>query len=218
MRPSVRAPAVAGLILAAGASSRMPGPNKLSRAWCGGTLIEASVGTAIEAGLGPCVVVLGSDAEILLPSLRSHPVVPVKHSTWSRGRASSLAAGLRFLAGFDEVAAVVVLLADEPGVSPRAIRVVIDRWNQGSADLVRVRYHDRPGHPVLLGPAARKRAQTLSDDESVWKQLTASGLEGVEAALGLPAPIDVDVPSALAEARARQAAGSSGAGTAGSPV
>ncbi len=196
----------------------MPRPNKLTRSWCGGALIEAPVRSAVEAGLDPCVVVLGSDAELLLPFLQRHPVVPLKHSNWSRGRASSLAAGLRFLHDREELAAVVVLLADEPEVSPLAIHAVIETWREGSADLVRVCYDDRPGHPVLLGAAARVLALELSEGESVWNQLTASGLDGIEVAVGLPAPIDVDVPSALAEARARQEAGPSGAGTAGSPA
>ncbi len=206
---------VAGLILAAGASSRMPGPNKLARSWNGGALIEAAVGAAVEAGLHPCIAVVGCDSDLLIPSLEGHPVVPFVHSTWSRGRASSVAAGLTFLSDFDDIGAVVVLLGDEPQLSPCAIRAVIDVWRAESADLVRVRYEDRPGHPVLLGPAARDLALTLEGEGSVWGRLTASGLRGIEVTVGFRAPIDVDVPSALATARARQEAGSVGSGVPG---
>ncbi len=206
---------VAALILAAGGSSRMPGLSKLLRPWYGGVLLEASVCVAREAGLHPCVVVVGSDAEALVSCLDRHEVIPLEHGSWSRGRATSLAAGLDRLAEFEAVRAVVVLLGDEPRVSPGAIRAVVEEWRDGSADLVRMRYRDRPGHPVLLGAAARELALNLEGEESVWSRLLASGLVGTEVAVDLPAPIDVDGPSALKAARAREDAASSGPGDSG---
>ena len=200
MIPSARSSDVAGLILAAGGSSRMPGQNKLLRPWSGGVLLEAAVSVAGEAGLSPIVVVVGSDAELVVSCLDRHEVIPLEHGRWSRGRASSLVAGLDRVAEFESVRAVVVLLGDEPRVSFRAIRM---------------RYRDRPGHPVLLGPAARESALNLEGEVSVWSRLTASGLVGTEVAVDLPAPIDVDVPSALEAARAREDAASAGSGDPG---
>ena len=193
----------------------MPGMSKLLRPWHDGVLLEASVCVAGEAGLHPCVVVVGSDAEMLVSCLDRHEVIPLEHGDWSRGRASSLAAGLDRLAEFEAVRAVVVLLGDEPRVSLRAIRAVVEEWRSGSADLVRTRYRDRPGHPVLLGAAARELALNLEGEEPVWGRLTASGLVGTEVAVDLPAPIDVDVPSALKAARARENSASSGPGNPG---
>ena len=215
MIPSARSSDVAGLILAAGGSSRMPGQNKLLRPWSGGVLLEAAVSVAGEAGLSPIVVVVGSDAELIVSCLDRHEVIPLEHGRWSRGRASSLVAGLDRVAEFESVRAVVVLLGDEPGMSPDAIRAVVEEWRRGSADLVRMRYRDRPGHPVLLGPAARESALNLEGEVSVWSRLTASGLVGTEVAVDLPAPIDVDVPSALEAARAREDAASAGSGDPG---
>ncbi len=193
----------------------MPGLSKLLRPWNGGVLLEASVRVAGEAGLHPCVVVVGSDAEALVSCLGRYEVIPLEHGSWSRGRACSLAAGLNRLAEFEAVRAVVVLLGDEPRVSPRAIRAVIEEWRDGSADLVRMRYRDRSGHPVLLGTAARELALNLEGEESVWSRLIASGLAGTEVAVDLPAPIDVDVPEALKAARDREDAASTGPGNPG---
>ena len=97
----------------------MPGMSKLLRPWHDGVLLEASVCVAGEAGLHPCVVVVVS-------CLDRHEVIPLEHGDWSRGRASSLAAGLDRLAEFEAVRAVVVLLGDEPRVSFRAIRAVVE--------------------------------------------------------------------------------------------
>ena len=193
----------------------MPGLSKLLRSWNGGLLVESAVSVAREAGLCPCVVVVGSEAESLVPQLTRHDVIPLEHGKWRRGRASSLAAGLERLAGFEAVRAVVVLLGDEPGVTCHAVCSVVEEWRRGSADLVRVRYRDRSGHPVLLGTAARELALELDGEDSVWSRLTMAGLVGAEVAVDLMAPIDVDVPAALKEARAREAAASSRSGESG---
>ena len=210
MIPPVSHGDVAGLILAAGGSSRMPGPNKLLSPWYGGVLLEAAISVAGEAGLDPRFVVVGSEADALTTCLERHRVTPLENESWSRGRASSLAAGLRRLAGIEAVRAVVVLLGDEPRVSLDAIQAVVDEWRRGAADLVRVQYRDRPGHPVLLGAAARELAMNFECEESVWRRLTSSGLAGVEVEVDLPAPIDVDDPLALRAARASEDAASSG--------
>ena len=182
----------------------MPGLSKLLRPWNGGMLVEAPVSVAREVGLQPCIVVVGSSAKSLVPALARHEVISLQHGAWSRGRASSLAAGLERLLGFESVQAVVVLLGDEPGVRPEAIRAVADAWRKGTPDLVRVRYRDRPGHPVLLGPSARELALHLDGEESVWNRLIAAGLAGVEVPVDLDSPVDVDVPAALQEARVRE--------------
>jgi len=206
---------VAGVVLAAGGSTRMPGPSKLLRPWRRGILVESAISAAREAGLRPCVVVVGSEAEALVPCLARHDVILLEHESWRRGRASSLAAGLERLAESEAVRAVVVLLGDEPGVTIHAVRSVVEAWRRESADFVRVRYRDRPGHPVLLGAAARELAMEFEGKESVWNRLTTTGLVGAEVAVDLMAPIDVDVPSALKEARAREEAACSRPGISG---
>ncbi len=215
MTSSVQASNVAGVVLAAGGSTRMPGPNKLLRPWCGGILVEGAISAAQDAGLHPCVVVVGASAELLVPHLDRRALVSIEHGGWRGGRASSLVAGLYHLSGVDAVQAVVVLLGDEPGVSAESIRAVIEEWRAGSADLVRVRYRDRPGHPVLLGPSARELALALEGEDSVWDRLIMAGLTGAEVVVDRPSPIDVDVPAALNEARSRQESESSHTGNFG---
>jgi CTP:molybdopterin cytidylyltransferase MocA len=193
----------------------MPGRNKLLRRWSGGLLFEAAVSAATKAALQPCVVVAGSGAAAILARLARHDVIPLEHRGWSRGRASSLAAGIERLSEFEAVQAVVVLLADEPGVSVHAVHAVVETWRNGTADLVRARYRDRPGHPVLLGPAARELALELHGEESVWSRLIAAGLTGREVPVDLPAPVDVDDPAALARARVHEETASARPGNQG---
>lgn len=187
---------MAGLVLAAGRSTRMPGLSKLARDWSDTTVLGAVLRTASEAGLSP-LVVTSSGPLPPVPEGLQFAVVPV--AAREAGRADSLAAGLAAL----PPGPVVVLLGDEPAARAGDVAMLIDGWAALDADIARVRYSDRPGHPVLLGPAARAVARDLSGDESVWVALEAAGLRAAEIAVDGPAPIDVDSPADLSRARSR---------------
>ncbi len=178
----------------------MPGASKLLRPWKQGTVLGSVLSAADDAGLDPLVVVLGSAAKEAMRGLEEDRMVVVRHDRWEAGRASSLAAGLQRC---PPDRPVVVLLGDEPGIAADAIRAVLGAWRECAPDLVRARYADRPGHPVLLGPAALAAARDLEGEESVWLRLVRSGMSGLEVPIDGPAPIDVDRPSDLEAARAR---------------
>jgi molybdenum cofactor cytidylyltransferase len=194
---------VAGIVLAAGSSRRMPGPGKLLRAWGGTSVVGAVIGTATAAGLAPVLVVTGHDADAVLRASGRDDVLFVHHRGWARGRAGSLGAGLARLAPLREVGAAVVLLGDEPEVSTGAVARVVAEWRERGTVLVRVRYRDRPGHPVLLDRRTWEAARALHGDAGTWERLVAAGIRSVELAVDSPAPIDVDGPADLAAARAR---------------
>lgn len=196
----------AGVVLAAGSSRRMPGTSKLLRAWGETTVVGAVVEAALAAGLAPVVVVVGHDPEPVRRAVERDGVLAVRHPGWARGRASSLAAGLAPLASRSGVGAAVVLLGDEPGVPVAGICRVVDAWRAGKEPLVRARYRERPGHPVVLDRRVWDAARRLEGDGPAWERLAAAGLQGVEVFVDAPGPIDVDRPADLAEARARRAA------------
>jgi len=187
-----------GLVLAAGASARMPGRSKLGRAWSDTTVLGAVLRCAAAANLEPLFVACPDGRSSIEPSGR-FTVVRVPAS--DPGRATSLAAGLSAM----PEGPVIVLLGDEPGIRRSDILTLAAEWAGSTADMARIRYGDRPGHPVLLGPTARQRARELSGDVAIWNTLQAQGLESLEVAVQEPAPIDVDSPSDLRRARRRRA-------------
>ena len=199
-------PDVAGLVLAAGASSRMPGGSKLVRRWRDGTVIGSVLEAALRAGLAPIGVVFDPEDGELLPHLGGSRILRIPHPEWRRGRASTLAAGLKGLAATD-AAAAVVLLGDEPEIEAPVIRAVIDEWRRHGGGMVRARYRDRPGHPVLLAREVWSRADRLQGESSVWIRLEETGLPVAHVEVDRLAPIDVDDPASLAAARARLSAG-----------
>lgn len=186
-----------GLILAAGASRRMPGESKLSRAWADTTVLGAVIRGAMEAYLDPLFVAIsGETPDVEL----TDAIITVRVPRPEDGKAESLSTGLRAM----QPGAVIVLLGDEPGIRPADIRALAATWDESTADMARIRYTDRPGHPVLFGPLARGRAENLEGDVPIWETLCQEGFTGVEVAVDGPAPIDVDSPLELRRARRRE--------------
>lgn len=191
---------VAAVILAAGGSRRWGRDSKLLAAWEGGTLVEAAVAGARRAGLRPVLVVLGDRAGEVARALPPG-VLAVRHPGWRSGRASSLAAGVRVLAGREDVAGAAVLLGDEPHVPPSAIRAVVRAWREGGADAVRPLYRDRPGHPVVFGRRCFRDLQRLEGEDGVRRFLEAGAIRVRTLPLDRPAPPDVDTPADLRRLR-----------------
>lgn len=139
---------VAGLVLAAGAGTRLGTPKALLRMG-GQILAERAVGVLRAGGCRPVLVVAGARP------LELDGAQVVLNPEWETGMGSSLRAGLTALVGLSEVdaEAVVVTLVDMPGVSAEAVRRVVARAraeNLPSA-LVMAGYDGRRGHPVLFG-------------------------------------------------------------------
>ena len=139
--------AVVGVLLAAGAGSRMGRPKALVYDDRGSWLIQACV-TLRNGGCDDIVVVIGAaapEARVLLGKL---PVDVVEATDWSEGMGASLRAGLGHAADGDADAALVHLV-DLPDVGADVVRRI---GALAAVDaLARATYAGRPGHPVLIG-------------------------------------------------------------------
>jgi len=91
--PGERTGPVAGVVLAAGTSSRM-GENKLLFRVEGETLVRRAVQTALSAGLEPVIVVLGHEAERAIAELSGLEIEPVFNDEYARGIHTSLKTGI----------------------------------------------------------------------------------------------------------------------------
>ena len=84
---------VAGVVLAAGSSSRL-GRNKLLLDVGGEALVRRTVRRAVAAGLDPVVVVVGHEAERVTAELAGVPCRLVVNPDHASGQSSSLQAGI----------------------------------------------------------------------------------------------------------------------------
>jgi CTP:molybdopterin cytidylyltransferase MocA len=188
-------PQVAGLVLAAGRSSRFGAPKQLALL-AGRPLLDHVLALGIEAGLRPLVAVvppwLSPTAVRPRPaSLRwvanPHPELGVRHS---------LALGLAALgeAPGPLPEAVVILLADQPTLSPDAIRRVIS--GRGPRPVVAAFAEGRLGHPVLIERSHWRLVEQIRDEGGLGPMLTHR--PDLVTAVEFPGhPLDVDRPEDL---------------------
>lgn len=111
------------LILAAGGSSRLGKP-KQCLAFKDEALLEHVTRVALDCELSPVVVVIGAFAEECTAMLQGLPVRIVENPLWREGMASSLRTGIGSILD-DEIDGVVILVCDQPLVSPEIIQKLI---------------------------------------------------------------------------------------------
>jgi molybdenum cofactor cytidylyltransferase len=158
------------------------------------TVIEASVGAALAAGLSPVIVVVGHRAAEVRRVLQAlgEPVVVVENSAYGEGQSSSLLTGLQVAIERPEVEGMAVLLADEPGILPSSIDAVVAGWREAGADIARAMYQDRPGHPVVFGRSSFEMLGALRGDRGAASLLRDLRHAVCTVRIGSSAPVDVD--------------------------
>jgi CTP:molybdopterin cytidylyltransferase MocA len=179
---------IAGLILAAGAGSRFDSErSKLLATLDGRPLLEWAVRAACAVPeLERVVVVLGARAEEVRVRVDFGRAETTVCRDWEDGQSASLRHGVGVLGEPDKV---IVLLGDEPLVTPAAIARFLDE--PGGARAV---YGDRPGHPAVLGPEQLAAIGQLEGDRGA-RDLLARGPR-IEAG-HLCSAADVDTPEDL---------------------
>jgi CTP:molybdopterin cytidylyltransferase MocA len=177
------------LVLAAGEGRRFGGTKQLAELH-GRPLLEHAL--AAVAGVTPRVVVLGHAAEEIVAAVDLQGAEPVVCERWHEGQSASLRRGLEALVGVD---AVLVVLGDQPGITPEAVGAVLAEG--GDEDAVRATYGGVPSHPVLLRRPLLERAGELRGDSGFRDLLSGARVRAVEVG-HLADPADIDTPAALA--------------------
>jgi molybdenum cofactor cytidylyltransferase len=141
---------VAGVVLAAGSSTRM-GRNKMLLEVGGQPLVRRAVAAALDAGLEPVLVVVGHEAERVREAIAGLDCRAVLNPDHAQGVRVSMQAGIRALP--PEAGAAVIILADMPFVSADMVRTVAERYRAGDAPLVVSEYGDVNAPPTLYDRA-----------------------------------------------------------------
>ena len=139
---------IAGVILAAGASRRMGGKNKMLLELEGETLVRRAAKRALGAGLRPVVVVIGHEADRLRAELKDLSLEVVVNPDYSGPTSGSLHHGLNLLGA--DVDAVIVMLADMVRVTAETLAMLMAAARGTDAPLVVSRYGDVTAPPVLF--------------------------------------------------------------------
>ena len=187
---------VDGLLLAAGAGTRMGRPKALVVGDDGTPWLHAAIARLQEGGCRRVTVVLGASAEEA-PAPGDAPVVHedlhvVVAADWAEGMGASLRSGL---AAMDPHAdAALVTLVDLPDVTAEVVRRVVAAAT-GPGVLARATYAGTPGHPVLIGRDHWDGVrETATGDKGARDYLAAHEVIAVECG-DLATGRDVDTPT-----------------------
>jgi nicotine blue oxidoreductase len=182
---------IGALVLAAGEGSRFGGPKQLAELDRRPLLEHVLITLAAVPAVERTVVVLGARADEIRARVDLHGAEPLVCESWVEGQAASLRAGLTAL---DDVDGALILLGDQPGITPAAIEAVLAHFD-GTRPL-RAVYDGTPGHPVVMPRALIPRALELQGDEGARELLEISGVRRIEVG-HLCEPADVDTPADL---------------------
>src|SRR5580700_10674255 len=155
----IRASTFAGVILAAGDSSRM-GRDKALLPWpppvagqaiSNDTFLSAAIRSLLLA-TDFVVVVVGKNEAALAPIIYADGASLVVNKDPGRGQFSSLQIGLREVLNHGRDAAMVTLV-DRPPVSPATLQILHDAFEAADPDIWAVvpEFSGKHGHPYLVG-------------------------------------------------------------------
>jgi molybdenum cofactor cytidylyltransferase len=193
---------VAGLVLAAGRSTRMGGPNKLLEEINGKPLVRIATEHVLASRARPVIVVTGHQKERVERALTGLPVTFVHNPDFALGLSTSLKAGIAAVPA--EVDGVVVCLGDMPQVSAALIDRLIAAFDPERGALVAIpTIAGKRGNPVLWSRRFFPDLMAVEGDVGARHLIGGYGEAVVEVPVEDAAALtDIDTPEALSAVRA----------------
>ena len=191
---------VAGVVLAAGLSSRM-GTNKMLLEVGGSSLVRRTVATALAAGLDPVLVVVGHESARVQKELSGLRCTPVLNPEYARGIHASLKAGIAALPPQTQAAAV--LLGDMPLVDAAMVRALVDTFRRGSAPLAISVYGEVIAPPIVYGRSLFPELRQIDGDGCGKRVVKHHRAEALELRWPEETLTDLDSPQDVERVRAR---------------
>jgi molybdenum cofactor cytidylyltransferase len=192
---------VVAIVLAAGRSTRMGGPNKLLAELGGKKLVRIATEQALASKASEVIVVTGHQSDLVEQALAGLKVKFARNPDFAGGLASSVKAGIAAVPANADGA--VICLGDMPLMSAKLIDRLIEAFEPDRGHLIALPVGDgRRGNPVLWSRRFFRELMTLDGDVGA-RYLIAKHAEAVAEVPveGESAFLDIDTPQALEAAR-----------------
>lgn len=164
---------IAGLLLAAGASTRMGKPKQMLPAG-GMTLLDRVLGQALNSDLDLVVLVLGFSSQKILHHLRAdrrHPKLQIiENKRFREGIGSSIIAGLSVVE--KDYNHVMIILADMPHITTNLINHLLQSYFESGLPLGALKTKKRRSHPVIISRPFYSHLHELKGDTGARELFT----------------------------------------------
>ena len=180
------APRVAGVLLAAGTSSRFGDDNKLLATVGGEPVVRRAARTLVDAGVDPVVVVVGHEADRVRDAVADLPVRVAVNEAYEAGQSTSVRTGIGALGDSDalgDVDAAVIALGDMPFVDSETVETLVAAYAAGAGDALAAAYDGDRGNPVLFDRRFFDRLTAVDGDvggREILLESDASALVSVD--------------------------------------
>ncbi len=148
---------VSAIILAAGEAKRM-GTLKQLLPLSQTTIIEKTIENVVASGVDETIIVLGYEAEKIVPKINSAPVKIMINSRYQDGMSTSIITGL--IAVEAEANAIMLFLADQPFINSQLINRLLEEFKYHNKGIIIPSYRGKRGHPVII--SLKYKAELLS--------------------------------------------------------
>lgn len=192
-------PSVAAVVLAAGQSRRMNGPNKLLMEVDGVPLIRRTAEAILDANIDSVIVVTGHQDAAVREALDGLAVTFVHNPHYAEGLSTSLQAGLGALD--TNAAAALICLGDMPGVASDHINRLVAAFDPEHGRAIGVPTHNgKQGNPVLWARRFFEDMRGVSGDVGARHLIGANESLVYEVEFGDTAVLtDLDTPEQWSE-------------------
>ena len=163
---------IAGVILAAGDSSRMGFPKQLAE-YKGKTILETVVAT-VTSKFEETVVVLGHENDTITEKLDFKESTILINENWEEGIVSSIRTALFYLSDNKEIHSAMIFMADQPSVNSKIIEKLVNIKNKED-EVVISKYRYKLNYPILIPRYFWNKLELithdnlLGEDDSLYK-------------------------------------------------
>ena len=163
---------IAGVILAAGDSSRMGFPKQLAE-YKGKTILETVVET-VTSNLDETVVVLGHENDTITEKLDFKERTILINENWEEGIVSSIRTALFYLSENNEIDSAMIFMADQPSVNNKIIDKLI-KTKKKDDEVVISKYRYKLNYPIIVPKYFWSKLELLTydnllgEDDSLFK-------------------------------------------------
>jgi molybdenum cofactor cytidylyltransferase len=182
---------ITAVVLAAGAASRF-GSQKLVAPFRGAPLIRRTVENVLASQVSATIVVIGRDGEDVRRALAGLPVRFVPNPDFRSGLSTSLRAGLEAVE--PSTVAAIIVLGDQPGVTPAIIDQVIAEGQRSRRPIVVPEYAGTRGNPVMFDAAMFAELRMIKGDQGARAVIARDPARVATVCFPFDMPADVDTP------------------------